>query len=233
MTYIIEKQDYEQAIADFVKKHHKPVLDDIKANNKAIDNLKLKSRDRTYDMVAALLDLARETRPDAPTPGYEAFLISRGLKKAAEGRNPYKPFVDAVFAEQTNGKWIVNRSYEKYANIIRFLVDEEASSGFNGQTVQDFIRAFPEMLRGIEAKDRENHPNAALSEANENKRQLGRQAAAKATVNETFNGNEGELMIVYGRVSRGRLELLHAETASADKAESVYLAIGRTFNKKK
>jgi len=232
MTNIVnatELNEIEDAVAGFIKDFKEPITKEIGKIDKQIDELHVKSRDRTYDMVAALVELALAVMPDAPTPGYQSFLVSRSISKPAQGHNPFMAFIKAVFAVKLNGVWVFGkeqRSYEKHANHVRFLVNAKREGLIQG-SVQDFIRAYPEMLKGIEAQDRKNNPNAAQASRVEKARNLGRTAAARAKVSETFSANEGDLLKVYGRVRDGQLELLHADVVSNDnERESIFFKIG-------
>ncbi|WP_288484727.1 hypothetical protein [uncultured Novosphingobium sp.] len=227
-TVVTELNEIEQAIADFDQNFKAPIEADIKSFDAQITTLQDKSRDRTYDMVAALVDLADLLMVETPTEGYESLLVKRGITKPAKGHNPYMAFIKAVFSVKgVNGTWVFdNRSAEKHANHVRFLVNARRNSLITG-TIQDYIRTYPEKLKGIEAQDREDNPNAAQADRVKRVRDAGRRAAAKATIDETFSAKDGDLLKVYGRVVSGKLELLHADVVSNDnERDTIFYKIG-------
>lgn len=79
--------DVEQLVADFEKNFKTPVAKDIKTNDDKIKGLELKSQDRTYDLIAALIDLAETLFVENAVEGtaYRAFLKSRAQKPLAKG----------------------------------------------------------------------------------------------------------------------------------------------------
>ncbi|PNU04617.1 hypothetical protein [Novosphingobium guangzhouense] len=228
---VVELNEIEDAVADFIKDHKNPVVADIESNDKQISVLHAKSRDRTYDMVAALVDLAELLSVETSSPGYESFLVSRAISKPAKGHNPYMAFIKAVFAVKgVNGVWVFGpeqRSYEKHANHVRYLVNAKRQ-GLIAGSVQDFIRSFDGMLKGIEAQDREDNPNAAQAKRVADTRFDGKNAMAKATISETFSAKDGDLVVMYGRVSNGQTEVLHGKVVdNAAKRDSIYFTIGK------
>jgi len=231
MTNIViatELKEIEEAVQNFIKDHKEPVAADIKGFDAQIAKLQDKSRDRTYDMVAALVDLAEMLGVDAPTPGYESFLVDRAVTKPGKNHNPYMAFIKAVFSVRgADKRWaFLDRSVEKHANHVRFLVNAKRKGLIEGR-VQDFIKSYPEKLKGIEAQDRADHPNKAQADRVETVRSRGLTAAARATISETFSAKEGDWMKVYGRVRDGKLELLHGEVVSNDdQKNSILYKIG-------
>jgi len=219
----------EIAIADFDKNFKDPITLDIENINGQISGLQDKSRDRTYDMVAALVDLAELLDVENPVADYLELLQKRDVRKPAHGHNPYMAFIKAVFSVKLNGVWVFGdeqRSYEKHANHVRFLVNAKRK-GLIKDSVQDFIRSYPEKLKGIEARDRLDNPNAAQATRVKKVRDAGRTAAPRATISETFSAKENDLLKVYGRIKNGQLELLHADVVSNDnERESIFFKIG-------
>jgi len=229
IVIVTELKEIEEAVKKFIKDHRTPVAAAIKGIDAEISELHAKSRDKTYDLVAELVTLAESLGVEEPTPGYLSFLVSRAFNKPSANHNPYMVFIKAVFAEKMNGVWVFgdkHRSYEKHANHVRFLVAAKRKGLITG-TIQDFIRDYPEKLKGIEAQDRKDHPNAAQAKRVEKARDLGRRAASRGTIQETFKGQNGDLMKVYGRVVNGTLELLAGKVVANDaEKESIYYYIG-------
>lgn len=223
-----ELNKVETAVAVFDKNFKDPVVLDIKNINGQISALQDKSRDRTYDMVGGLVDLAEFLDVENPTEGYSSFLVKRAIHKPADGQNPYMAFIKAVFSVKLNGVWVFGkeqRSYEKHANHVRFLVNAKRK-GLITSGYRDFIHSYPEKLKGIEAQDRLDNPNAAQQKRVKKVRDAGRTAAPRATINETFSGKDGDLLKVYGRVANGQLELLYGEVVNDNQKDSVLYKIG-------
>jgi len=219
----------EQAIADFEKNYKNPALKDIEGFEAQIAELQTNSRDRTYDMVAGLVDLADLLNVETPTAEYEAFLTSRAIRKPAEGQNPYMALIKAVFAVKTeSGVWVFGdeqRSYEKHANHVRFLVNARRKGLITG-TVQNFIRNYDKKLSGIEAQDRLDNPNKAQQDRVKETRNKAYKMAVRAIIPETFSAKDGEWVMVYGRVREGQLELLHGEVVNDNQKDSVLYKLG-------
>jgi len=219
----------EQAIADFEKNFKNPALKDIAGFEAQIAELQTNSRDRTYDMVAGLVDLADLLKVETPTAEYETFLTSRAIRKPAEGQNPYMALIKAVFAVKTeSGVWVFGdeqRSYEKHANHVRFLVNARRNGLITG-TVQDFIRNYDKKLSGIEAQDRLDNPNKAQQKRVQDTRNKAYKMAVRAIIPETFSAKDGEWVMVYGRVREGQLELLHGEVVNDNQKDSVLYKLG-------
>jgi len=224
-----ELSKVETAVAEFDKNFKDPTVADIKKLDGQIAGLQDKARDKTYVMVGGLVDLAELLNVEKPTEGYESFLTSRAVRKPADGQNPYMAFIKAVFSVKLNGQWIwgkEQRSYEKHANHVRFLVNAKRK-GLITSGYQDFIRSYPEKLKGIEAQDRADNPNAAQQKRVENVRKAGRTAAPRVTISETFAGKAGDWLKVYGRVNEdGQLELLHGDVVSDNEKDSILFKIG-------
>jgi hypothetical protein len=219
----------EQAVADFDQNFKKPTAAAIKGIDKEIGDLQIKSRDHTYDMVAALVDLAELLDVENPTEEYQSFLVSRAISKPAKGHNAYMAFIKAVFSVKSNGIWTFGteqRSFEKHANHVRFLVNARRKGLITG-TVQDYIKSYTGMLKGIEAQDRIDNPNAAQAKRVQAARDAGRTAAARATITETFSGKEGDVVKLYGRIRQGVLEVLDGKVVSNDdEKERIFYSIG-------
>lgn len=227
---VLSKSEVEQLVADFDKNYKNPMMADIKTCDEEIAKLHDKSADRTYDMVAALVDLAIALQVEVTNAGYQEFLASRGIAKPSKNGNPYMAFIKAVFSVKLNNTWVFGdeqRSYEKHANHVRFFVGATHRNELNGLSVQDFIRAYPSKLKGIEAKDREDNPNAAQAKRVTEARNKGRQVAARATISHTFSGKDGDVMKLYGRVVDGQLEVLGGKVvANDDEKNSIYYFLG-------
>jgi hypothetical protein len=226
---VLDKNAVEVLVSDFDKKFKAPAEKAIMSINGQIDGLQIKSRDHTYEMVAGLVDLAITLDVENPTAGYESFLVERAIAKPNKNVNPYMAFIKAVFSELKNNTWVfgtAKRSYEKHANHVRFLVNAKRNGTLTG-TVPDFIRAYPEMLKGIEAQDRADNPNAAQKKRVADVRNKGRTVAPRATISHTFSGSDGDVMKLYGRVVNGQLEVLGGKVVSNDnEKESIYFYLG-------
>jgi hypothetical protein len=229
MTNLLDQNAVETMVSDFDKKFKTPAMTAIGTINGEIEKLQVKSRDHTYDMVAGLVDLAIALDVENPTAGYESFLVSRAIAKPKKNANPYMPFIKAVFSILKGSVWVfgdAQRSYEKHANHVRFLVNAKRNGTLTG-TVQDFIRNYDEKLKGIEAQDRLDNPNAVQAKRVTDVRNKGRTVAARSKISETFSGKHGDVMKIYGRVVNGQLELLGGKVVSNDnEKESIYFYLG-------
>ena len=214
-------------VEDFNQKHRAPIETDIKSLDQQIEALKGKSADRTYDMVAELVALAIALEVEAPTAGYESFLVSRGIRKPSNGHNPYMAFIKAVFISQVGGSYVwedSDRSYEKHANHVRFLVGE-THQGRITTTVQDYIRAYPSKLKGIEEQDRKDNPNTAQAKRVQTTINKGVKAAPMATLAVTLGGKENDLLKVWGRIRDGQFEVMNVDVAN-DDYDTLYYKLG-------
>lgn len=226
---VLDKNAVEVLVADFDKNFKDPTFKAITSINGQIETLRATSRDHTYDMVAALVDLAIALNVESVTDGYQEFLASRGIPKPTKNGNPYMAFIKAVFSVNLNRTWVfgnAQRSYEKHANHVRYLVNAKRNGTLTG-TIQDFIRAYTSNLKGIEAQDRIDNPNAAQKKRVADVRNRGRSVAPRATISHTFSGSDGDVMKLYGRVVNGQLEVLGGKVVSNDnEKESIYFYLG-------
>lgn len=220
-------------VSDFDQKIKTPIIDEV-------DQLHTKARDRTYELVAGLVELAEKLDVENPTAGYISFLTERGLRKPTAKQNPYPVFIKAVFSVLKNDAWVfgkTERSYEKHANHVRFLTNEKRANNLHGKTVQDFIRGYEvqvsyqdepiKALRAIEHSDREANPSKSAAAAKKTVRDRGKKAQPKAIIAETFSANEGEVVKLWGRVKNGQLEVMKLSVANDDEADSLFYKLGR------
>lgn len=231
----LTKTQIEQLVADFDANFKNPVLADIEANDNAIAGLHDKSADRTYDLIAALMDLAETLDVDAPTPqdGYKQFLLDRSLVPARGTNNFFLPFIKAVFSERVDGKWaFVNRSAEKYANALRHLIAAKRAGRLTG-TIQNYIRSYDvepygKKLKGIEAQDRADNPSKGAADRVKALRNAGRNARPIVNVSHNFGIAAHKVVLLYGQVNlNGDVEVLKAKALNDDEADSFYYNLGR------
>jgi len=230
----LTKADVEKLVDSFDVKFKMPAMADIEKNNEDIKGLHEKSADRTYDMIAALVDLAEALGADvAVDGGYKEFLNSRNQKVAGKSNNPYGPFIKAVYSvENTDGKWVFdNRSAEKYANVLRHIVplvrDKRLST-----TIQDYIRnynhpTYGAKMRGIEAQDRAEHPNSAAEKRGNDLREKGKKTPIIFSIKQDFGIEAHKAVMLRGRVNaNGEVEVLEAKALNDDEANSFYYNLG-------
>lgn len=211
------------------------ILGEEAANNEAIEQLNTNTADRTYDLIAALLDLSDKlyVYPGIPLAGYRSFLVERGLAPARGTNNPYLPFVKAVFSELKNGAWVFgkeHRSREKYANVLRHLADAQLAGTLTG-TVQDYIRGYSTShgvkMKGIEAQDRADNPSKGAADRVESLRKAGRNARAQATITNSFGVENRKVVVLYGQAnSNGQVEILKAEALNDNEADKFFYKLG-------
>ncbi|WP_293982509.1 hypothetical protein [Sphingobium sp.] len=205
--------------------------------NRQIVLLQAKSRDHTYDLVAGLVKLAEDLKVEKPSAGYNSFLAERGIVPPAPtdknpNPNPYPKFVKAVFAEHKDGKWDFSyRSAEKYANHVRFLLKAKREGRIHG-SVQDFIRnfsdaAFGNALDGIEGKDRDENKTDAQAKRIETVREKGRNAQPVAHFDDALNHEDGSVVMLWGRIVGGTLEVMNVEKVEAKEADSLFYKLGK------
>jgi len=225
-------------LVDGFRDKYRPVYEgDMNQAQDEIKALVEKRDDLTYSMIAELVKMAIQLDVEAPTGGYEDFLLKRKIMAAKGSQNPYGPYIKAVLAVKNGDKWEFPdnfRSYEKHANHVRFLVDAKRKGLING-TIEDYIRNFKDAtygnkLKGIEAKDRADNPNAAQAKRVDDVRERGKKAAPKAILSETFSAQEGDVVKLWGRISSGQLEVMVASVAN-DDADSLYYQLGLTIPK--
>lgn len=225
-------------LVDDFRNKYRPVYEgDMNQAQDEIDALIDKRNDLTYSMVAELVSLAIQLDVEAPTGGYEDFLLKRKIMAAKGSQNPYGPFIRAVLAIKSGDKWEFPdnfRSYEKHANHVRHLVDAKRKGLITG-TIEDYIRNFTHAthgnkLKGIEAKDRADNPNASQAKRVADTRQRGRDATPSYTLSETFSGSEGDVIKLWGRISNGQFEVMAASVAN-DDADDLYYKLGATIPK--
>lgn len=230
----LTKAAIDKLVAEFDKKFATPVANDIESNNAAIVDLQDNSADRTYDLLAALMDLADTLDVDGPVlDGFKQFLIDRSLAPARGTNNPYLPFIKAVFSVKVDGKWTyLNLSASKYANVLRHLTAVKRKGSLNG-SIQDYIRSYSDPLygkkmKGIEAQDRADNPSKGAADRNEAIRKTGRNAKALVTVPNTFGILGRKVVLLYGQTNiNGEVEVLKAEALDDAKADSFYYTLGR------
>jgi len=229
----LTKADVEKLVDGFNVNFKMPAMADIEKNNDAIERLHEKSADRTYDMIAALVDLAEALGADvAVDGGYKEFLNSRNQKVARDGNNPYGPFIKAVYSVENNGVWVFdNRSAEKYANVLRHIIplvrDKKLST-----SIQDYIRdydhsTYGKKMRGIEAQDRADNPNSAAEKRGNDLREKGKKTPIIVSIKQDFGIAAHKAVMLRGRVNaNGEVEVLEAKALNDDEANSFYYNLG-------
>jgi len=230
----LTKADIDKLVADFDKKFAIPIAGAILANDAAIEALHEKSADRTYDLIAALMDLAATLDVDGPVlDGYKQFLLDRSLAPARGTNNPYLPFIKAVFSVRVDGKWTyLNLSASKYANVLRHLTATKRKGNLNG-SIQDYIRSYSdplygEKMKGIEAQDRADNPSKGAKDRVETYRKAGRDARSLAVVPNTFGITGRKVVLLYGQTNiNGEVEVLKAKALDDAEADSFYYTLGR------
>lgn len=226
------EKDFNVPIKDAIKR----IDGEIETLNEQIATLQTKSRDQTYNKVAALVTLAQALNISNPSAGYNAFLAERGIvapDMTKAGANPYPKFIKAVFSVQVGSVWsFTDRSVEKHANHVRFLVNAMRDGTLTG-SVQNFIRDFKHathgnMLDGIEANDRFDNKTDAQEKRIETVRQRGRDADPVVTFDSPLGFEDGSVVSLWGRVVGGNLEIMFVESANDDK-DSLYYKLGKTI----
>ena len=195
----------------------------------SIDALAIKRDDLTYDMVAELVDLAMKLDVEAEAGGYVDFLIRKKIQLARGSANPYMPFIKAVFAELVGGKWEFpekQRGRGKHANQVRFIVNAKRAGLVSG-TVQEFIKSYPDKLKGIEAQDRKDNANDAAQSRVDDARERGRETKAVVSFDTTFDRKDGEVLQLWGVIRSGQLDVVSVEVANDDDANSLFYRLGR------
>lgn len=226
--------DVEKLVDGFDVNFKVPAMADIRKNNDAIEGLHEKSADRTYDMIAALVELAEALGADvAVDGGYKEFLNSRNQKVARGGNNPYGPFIKAVYSVlNKDGVWVFdNRSAEKYANVLRHIVPLVRGKKLSG-SIQDYIRnydhsTYGKKMRGIEAQDRADNPNSAAEKRGNDLREKGKKTPIIVSIKQDFGFAAHKAVMLRGRVNaNGEVEVLEAKALNDDEANSFYYNLG-------
>lgn len=227
----------ETLVKNFDKNFKDTISAEIAANDVTIKGLHDKSADRTYDMIAALLDLANtlEVGDYVPSNGLRQFLLKRNLVPARGNNNPYLPFVKAVYSVETGGKWSFdNRAAEKYANVLRHLDTAKHAKTLNG-TIQDYIRNYDDptygaKMRGIEAQDRADNPSKGAAATAKTLLEKGVNAPALAKIGNTFGITGRKVVVLYGQTNiNGEVEVLEVKALKDEEADSFYRRLGRTL----
>lgn len=125
-----------------------------------------------------------------------------------------------------------NRSAEKYANVLRHLFALKRNGGIPG-TVQDYIRnynvkPYGAKMRGIEAQDRADNPNAAAATRVADLRKKGEQTAAIYKIGHNFGITGRKVVRLIGQTNtNGEVEVLKVEELDNDETDSFYYNLGR------
>jgi len=227
--------DVNALIKDFDAKFKNPFLNLEAKNNKEIVKLETNTADKSYDLIAALVDLAKtlSVYQGVVMDCYKQFLISRSLAVPRGANNAYLPFIKAVFSEQIDGKWVFEkRGVEKYANILRHIIDLMDRGALKG-TIQDYIRNYNDplygvKLKGIEAQDRADNPSKGAEDRVKTLRKTGMNAPALAKVATDFGIPARKVVVLYGQTNiNGEVEVLKVKALEDDAADSFYYSLGR------
>lgn len=226
--------DVKALISNFDTKFKDPFLKLEEKNDIEIVKLETNTADKSYDLIAALIDIATTLNiyQGVTMECYKQFLISRSLAAPRGANNAYLPFVKAVFSEQVDGKWVFEkRSVEKYANAMRHIMDLRSAGKLKG-TVQDYIRyystSYGVKLKGIEAQDRADNPSKGAEDRVKTLRKTGMNAPALAKVATDFGIPARKVVVLYGQTNiNGEVEVLKVKTLEDDAADSFYYSLGR------
>lgn len=241
-TTELTKADIDALVADFDAKFKNPFLKEEEDNKVAIAKLEGSTADRCYSVIAALMDLALtlDIYTGVVTDAYKQFLLDRSLAPARGTNNPYLPFVKAVFSVQKDGKWVFEekeRKREKYANVLRHLIDAKSNGLLKG-TVQDYIRNYNDetygsKMKGIEAQDRADNPSKGATERVETLRKKGQNAMPIVKIPNSFGITGRKVVVLYGQTNiNGEVEVLKADALNDDEADSFYYRLGQSLTPK-
>jgi len=186
-----------------------------------------------YRFAAGLLTLALLLEPSKVSAPFVEFLQQRGQRVAKAGDNPYVPFMKAICAIKEDDKWKVNpkeKSFMKYANIVRQLVDEHNKGNISGD-VEQFIANYKwkerTKLGALEARDRFERPNQSQVDRVEKARDLGRKTRPVATINMSMDCDDGDLVIMWGVVRDGQIEVMERRVSN-DDADAFFYKLGKS-----
>lgn len=204
----------EQRVDDFKSKFEAALIGEQEKVRKANEG-----RDASaYVFAAELALLAIELNVTDSNTTFIEFLSARGQKFASAGENKFGPFVKAVCAIREDGEWVFGpkqRSFDKYANITRHLVDEIAAGRIAKDCdaivkyIADFDhKVYGRKLRGIEAQDRDLNPGAGYVRRFKEAVDYGRAAQVIARLPNTFGANDNDVVRLEGRVVDGEVEFL-------------------------
>ncbi len=187
-----------------------------------------------YRFAAGLLDLALLLEPEAVSAPYVDFLSKRGQRAAKAGDNPYVPFIKAICAIEEGDKWKMNpkeKSFLKYANIVRQLMEEHRKGNISG-SVSDFIANYKwgdrTKLGALEARDRYERPNQTQVDRVAKAREKGRKANPVTVIDMPMDCDDGSIVIMWGVMKDGQLEVMQ-RSVSNDEADSLFYKLGKTL----
>lgn len=226
----------EQLVRKFEMDFKTEFLAQVESIEEEIAQLETDARGHTYDMVAGLVVLADAIDVSGQGDGVKQFIIGRSLIPARGSNNVFGPFVQAVFSERVNGKWTrheKHKSLAKHANHVRYLLDKKRN-GFITGTIQDYIKNHPEVnghggLRAIEAQDRIDNPSAAQAKRIDDTRRRGMNAMPIATIASPIAASDGDVVRLWGRISQGQVEIMGADVANDNTANSLWYKLGATI----
>lgn len=214
-------------VEDFRAKQITPNDVDRNAIEKQIKGLERNSREKTYELIVELRKLVKTIRK-ADKAEQDSFLAFRGgLKAARTGTNLYGPFVKAIFAQKVDGKWVFDRSREKYANVLRYLDD----NGIKDSEVVDTLA--DKTMREVEKDDREANASGSQEKRVEDTRERGRTAPSITTLHmpPNLSAQPDQVVTLWGVYRNNQIEVKYAEVANDDKANSLLYKLGTTIKK--
>lgn len=155
---IASERDFEDYLRSFSKLYNaeKDGLHD------ATEKLNVAKHDSAYHRVAEALAMSQVLMLPEHATYLAKNLMARGINLAKDGENAYLCIVRLLFGkwgeEKVEGdavvqKWKSDRSAEKYANVLRYLNDNNVAP----KDVPSKIAEFPGKLKGMEAADRAAH----------------------------------------------------------------------------
>lgn len=191
-----------------------------------------------YRFAAGLLTLALLLKPAEVSAPFVDFLNKRGQRTAKDGDNLYLPFVKAICAVKVEDghdeKWTMNpkeKSFLKYANIVRQLVEEHNKGNISG-SVEDFIANYKwkdrTKLGALEARDRAERPNKSQTERVEKAVEKGRKANPVAIVDMKLGCDDGDVVSFWGVMKDGQLQVMDASVVNS-KADDLYYKLGKSL----
>lgn len=189
---------------------------------------------QAYQFAAGLLDLAELLTPEAPTVPLIQFLNDRGQKTVKAGDNPYVPFVKAICAIKEGDKWKTNpkeASFNKYANIVRQLVEDKKAGKISGSVVA-YIEGYEwndrKKLGALEARDRHERPNQSQVERTDKIRERGRKAKPVEAIKTNITANDGDVVAMWGVMQNGELQVMSRQIEN-DLADSHFHKLGKSI----
>lgn len=213
----MELSAIEQRVDDFKAKYETALMNEQQKVRDAADN----RDEKAYLFAAELALLAIDLNVNNGNTTLIEFLSKRGQKFASDGENKFGPLVKAVCAVREDGKWVFGpkqRSFDKYANVTRHLVDEFAAGRLTADrdVIVNYIKDFDHStygrkLRGIEAQDRAVNPSASLVLRQKEAIDYGRDAQVLARLDNIFGANDNDVVKLQCRVVDGKLEVLKGD----------------------